>query len=205
MATSDAAPRLPRGPHGLSREQVARSQRRRMVIAMTEHMASHGYGATRVADIVEGAGVSRESFYAQFASKEACFMAAYDDTVAWTLSRTTEQAARPGADVAARFRIGLRTFLEAVSAAPEAARLFLIEVYAVGPEATARRAAAQQEFTQLVVSELGCETAAERFAAEALVAAVGSMVTTRLAAGEADTIPALYEPVLALAARLLPR
>ncbi|MBA2349878.1 MAG: TetR/AcrR family transcriptional regulator [Solirubrobacterales bacterium] len=175
-----------------------------MIVAMTEHMARHGYGATRVADIVEGAGVSRESFYAQFASKEACFMAAYDDAVAWTLTRSVEQVATRESSPARRFAAGLRAFLETVGAAPDAARLFLIEVYAVGPKATARRAAAQQEFTELVVRELACETDAERFAAEALVAAVGAMVTTRLAAGEADTIPALYEPVLALAQRLLP-
>lgn len=204
MAAPELETRLPRGPHGLSRDEVARSQRRRMMVAMTEHMAGHGYGATRVADIVEGAGVSRQSFYGQFASKEACFMAAYDDHVARTLTRTAKSASLPDAPVGARFELGLRTFLEAVSVAPQAARLFMIEVYAVGPEATARRAAAQQEFTQLVIAELACTSDAERFAAEALVAAVGSMVTTRLAAGEAESIPALYAPVLALARQLLP-
>ncbi len=205
MATPDLERRLPRGPHGLSRDEVVRSQRRRMIVAMTEHMASHGYGATRVADIVEGAGVSRESFYAQFASKEACFMAAYDDTVAWALTRTVGPPPEGESGGAERFASGLRRFLEAARAAPDAARLFLIEVYAVGPEATARRAVAQHEFTEIVVRELACESEAERFAAEALVAAVGSMVSTRLAADEAHTIPELYEPVLELTQRLLPR
>ena len=67
--TAAATGRLPRGRHSLSREEVARSQRDRLVRAMADVMAEKGYARTSVADIVRGAGVSRESFYERFGSK----------------------------------------------------------------------------------------------------------------------------------------
>ena len=70
--------RLPSGRHGLTRDVVVASQRTRLVDAMAQIVAEKGYPATTVADVVERAGVSRRTFYEQFADKEACFLAAYD-------------------------------------------------------------------------------------------------------------------------------
>lgn len=69
--------KLPSGRHGLSREVVVRSQRERMVEAMISVVAMKGYTETTVADIISTAGVSRATFYEQFADKEDCFIAAY--------------------------------------------------------------------------------------------------------------------------------
>src|SRR5207253_2083261 len=49
-----------------------------------------GYPATTVADVVERAGVSRRTFYEQFADKEACFLAAYDVGLTAVLGRIKE-------------------------------------------------------------------------------------------------------------------
>jgi AcrR family transcriptional regulator len=70
--------RLPRGRHGLSREEVANSQRLRLMRAMAEVMAEKGYAGAPVADVLRAAGVSRESFYQHFSSKQDCFMSAYE-------------------------------------------------------------------------------------------------------------------------------
>ena len=70
--------RLPRGRHGLPREAVTESQQRRIVQAMIEVVAERGYPETRVVDVIGVAGVSRKTFYELFASKEDCFLAAYD-------------------------------------------------------------------------------------------------------------------------------
>src|SRR5947207_10643268 len=69
---------LPRGRHGLSREEVAASQRLRLVRAMAEVMAEKGYARTSVADVLGRARVSRETFYELFGSKEECFMSAFE-------------------------------------------------------------------------------------------------------------------------------
>ncbi len=69
---------LPRGRHGLPRETVTESQRGRIILAMIEAVAQRGYPETRVADVVEGAGVARKTFYDFFDDKQDCFLAAYD-------------------------------------------------------------------------------------------------------------------------------
>src|SRR2546430_485761 len=69
---------------------AAASQRGRLVEAMAQVVAEKGYPATTVADVVERAGVSRRTFYEQFADKEACFLAAYDVGLSAVLGRIRE-------------------------------------------------------------------------------------------------------------------
>src|SRR3954447_10169994 len=71
--------RLPKGPHGLSREQVQASQRQRMLDAVLDVVGEHGYAATTVAGVTTAAGVSRTTFYEQFRNKQDAFLTAYDE------------------------------------------------------------------------------------------------------------------------------
>jgi AcrR family transcriptional regulator len=80
-----ATDRLPRGPHRLSRAQVESHQRERILAAMIAVAGTKGYGSTTIRDITRRARVSRDTFYEQFANKEACFLAAYDVTTQRTL------------------------------------------------------------------------------------------------------------------------
>ncbi len=70
--------RLPHGPHRLDRNEVILHQRTRIHGAMIEAVARHGYEATSVKEVIELAGVSRRSFYEQFANKEAAFLVTFD-------------------------------------------------------------------------------------------------------------------------------
>src|SRR5262245_40878661 len=79
---------LPGGRHGLDREYVASSQRQRLLDAMLEEVGQRGYHATRVADVIRGAGVSNKTFYELFSDKEDCFIAAYDYAVGHLVSET---------------------------------------------------------------------------------------------------------------------
>src|SRR5438128_2010518 len=88
----DAPSTLPRGPHKLSREEVAHSQRNRLIRAMAEAMADKGYVETSVADVLERARVSRETFYQQFSSKQDCFVAAYGEAASAILAFVTAAA-----------------------------------------------------------------------------------------------------------------
>jgi AcrR family transcriptional regulator len=203
--SSETAPaRLPRGRHGLTREEVVRSQRDRMLRALAQTMADKGYVATTVADVLRAAGVSRETFYEQFKSKEDCFADAYEAAARILLAGLTEAEGADG-DPLDRLSRTLRVYLDTLAAESEFARLFLVEVYAAGPEALARRAAVQRAFVDLVIDGLGARTAEDRFACEAFVAAASSMVTTRLAANDVDGIRALHRPLLRLAGRLVAR
>jgi TetR/AcrR family transcriptional regulator len=70
--------RLPHGPHRLDRDEVILHQRARIHGALVEAVARDGYQGTSVKQVIGLAGVSRRSFYEQFANKEECFLATFD-------------------------------------------------------------------------------------------------------------------------------
>jgi AcrR family transcriptional regulator len=168
-------------------------------------MAEKGYVATSVADVLRAAGVSRETFYQQFSSKEDCFMVAYETAVTILLDDIGEALGGDGEALGTLERLdgALGAYLEGIAAEPAFARVFLVEVYAAGREALARRGDAQQRFSALVAHLFGASTEQERFVAEALVAATSSLVTARLAVGDVDGLRALRGPLIALAGQLL--
>lgn len=201
-AAGPTAGRLPRGRHGLSREEVARSQRERIVRGMAQAMTTEGYVGTSVTSILKLAGVSRQTFYEQFASKEECFAATY----AWAAEALLgEMAQAAGGDAApedddAVDRV-LRAYLRALASAPAFARVLLIETYAAGPRALEGRVALQRRFASTIGALLGATTDDDRFACEALIGAVASLVTARLATGDVDGLLALHDPLARLVRR----
>lgn len=98
---------------------------------MVASVATRGYAATRVTDLIKLSGVSRRSFYDLFPDKDACFLAVVRELVAKSISLSAEI---PGeGDERARRRFEALT--EMVVAQSAAARLCLIEAYAAGKEA----------------------------------------------------------------------
>jgi AcrR family transcriptional regulator len=142
----DVTPRaLPRGRHAAAREVVLASQRGRLLEAMAQCVAEHGYAATTVAQVIARAGVSRKTFYEQFADKRECFLAAWE--VGTDLLLEQMLAAGEQADGwRARLRAGVDAFLEILEAEPDFARSFMIEVLSVGEDALARRAEINERF-----------------------------------------------------------
>ncbi|MEU9118785.1 helix-turn-helix domain-containing protein [Streptomyces sp. NPDC048506] len=206
---------LPSGRHHLSREQVVASQRMRMLTATAEAMKDKGYVGTSVAEIIRRAGVSRETFYQQFRSKEDCFVQALDAATK-RLAGLLEVARQPAADSpeATRpaapdetFRRLLRLYLKTLAEQAAFARLFLVEVYAAGPEAMARRMEWQRWFADAIAEifqvRAGGGADERRFACEALVAAAAHLVTAHLVADDPKGLCALEDPLVRLAVRLL--
>jgi AcrR family transcriptional regulator len=195
---------LPRGRHRLSRAEVEDSQRLRLVRAMAEAMAEKGYARTSVADVLRRARVSRETFYELFGSKEDCFMSAFEQAYAHILDAVSAPARDAASGSESRRELLdrlLGDYLEALASAPEAARVFLIEVYAAGPSAIRRRLELQARLGRALAAVVD-GTDEDRFAAEALVAAMVQMVTAHLAVGDVDGLRELREPVVSLADRL---
>jgi AcrR family transcriptional regulator len=193
---------LPRGPHGLAREEVLASQRGRMLAAMAAAVAEKGYPATTVGDVVGRAGVSRKTFYEHFADKEECFLAAWDAGVETLIDGVSHATLEADGGWKDRLRAGVRAYLEMLAAAPAFARTFLIEVLAAGPRALERRADVHARFAELlhtlherqreVAPELP-ELPDEVFAAT--VGAVEALVADRVRQGRTAELPAL-EPVI---------
>lgn len=209
---------LPRGRHGLSADEVARSQRDRLVAAMVLAASERGYAATTVADVLRRARVSRATFYERFRDKEDCFRAAYElaaslvaDVMSSALEEMRVETAGVGEtppDPLVLLDRVLSTYLELVQGAPDLARLFLIEVYGAGPAAIDQRRASLDRFVDVVAEThrgrtgiLGTEPE-QRFAAEIFVDAVSFRVTNLVGIGAFDELPALRAPLLRLAAQL---
>jgi AcrR family transcriptional regulator len=212
MSAADARRALPRGPHGLSREEVEVSQRARLLQAATDAVAELGYVKTTVADILGRAGVSRATFYQLFRDKEDCFQAAYQanaDLVAAVMAAELEQVRASGErDPLARLDRVLGVYLSALRSAPALARVFLVEVYAAGPAAIDQRRASLEAFADVVAETHRGESgvlgtrATQRFAAQAFVGAVSSLVTNAVGVGDTDGLLRLREPLMRLAAQI---
>lgn len=192
---------LPRGRHGFTRAEVSEHQRLRILIGVVEAMRAQGYANTPVADILERAGVSRETFYQQFSGKLDCFLAAFDLVADALIARLQAALDEPGEPLEL-LELALTVYLDSLAEQPGYARLFLVEVYAAGPEAVARRAAVQERIVDGLADLLGARTKSGRFACQMLVAAVSTMVTAPLVADDVESLRALRRPLLRHARRL---
>jgi AcrR family transcriptional regulator len=184
--------RLPRGRHGLPREVVARSQRERLQAAVVRVVGTKGYEATTVADILEQAGVGRESFYELFDDKRDCALSAHTILVEDLEQRVRSRYTAAGAWVD-RVRAALAAALEWFAADPAAARFTLIEIASVGPESRVRFQAAFSRFVAMTDEAIdeggpGPELAQ---AASLAVSAVTARVYEEIVLGRGAELPSL--------------
>jgi AcrR family transcriptional regulator len=141
--------RLPHGPNGMGREDVARNQRARLYGAMIEAVSQRGYHVTTVAHVIGLAGVSRRAFYEQFANKEECFLATYDIVVARSRKRVLDAWAKERG-WANRVHAGCKALLDEAAESPKGPRLVLVDALGVGPKARERMQLAGFTFERLV-------------------------------------------------------
>ena len=69
--------RLPPGRHGIPANLVVEHQRRRLLAAMAEALAEHGYASLTTTQVSERASVSTSTFYKHFGNLWDCVLAAY--------------------------------------------------------------------------------------------------------------------------------
>lgn len=190
--------RLPRGRHGLSREQVEQSQQERMLRAMSEAVGELGYVKTTVAEVLRRAGVSRETFYANYKDKHDCFMQAFDRAADELVQRTraaAEDAKAAGGttdDVVSRM---LMSFLELVAEEPEIARTYYVEVYAAGQEAVERRVAIQMAQADTVMGLIDFKEE-QRFLVQVAMASLGAVVTQFVSLGQTEHVTSVHGQLL---------
>ncbi len=182
---------MPRGRHGLSREFVAENQRTRLLAALAECLQERGYEGTTVSMIGQRAGVSKSDFYKQFESKDACFLAAYEDA----LSRIREELTAgcgEGSEWATRVLGGLSALLEHLAAEPAQAQLVLVEglragrgVYDLYQEAICGFVPMLREGAPAPAGGGQPPLATD----EAIVGGIASLLARRVLAGETGELP----------------
>jgi AcrR family transcriptional regulator len=130
---------------------VRAAQHRRLLAAVIAAVAESGYHSVTVADVVRRAKVSRAAFYAHFADKEDCFLAAtrHGGGLLVEAVVTATRSVPPDAPPEAVLRAGCRAFLGFLADEPAFARVFYIDMPAAGAGAVARMDAAQHRFAEL--------------------------------------------------------
>jgi AcrR family transcriptional regulator len=147
VASKSTSRPLP-GQHQLSREFIAQHQRARIINALALEVSEKGYRAVTVADIVKRAGIARNTFYENFGSKEACFLAAQQFAMSSALSRVVEAAGEID-DWARRVAAGLAAFLRFVAEEPALARTCMVDALAAAPTSVRYYEESLQSFVSL--------------------------------------------------------
>lgn len=195
---------LPRGLSALSEAEVVASQRGRIMQAITEEVAEHGYHACSVQGVIRRAGVSRGAFYGAFADKEDAFQAAHvaaSQQLLDLIAAAVREA--PAGDWRARHRSGVVAYLEGFMSAPAYAVSFMVELRAAGPrlleqrdrvlDRHARRIAAVAEEAR---REHPSRPALSARAILGLAAGADELATREIRTGPIGRLTDLAEPIL---------
>lgn len=188
---------LPRGRHGLSREFVAENQRERLLASIAESLHEHGYDRTTVSLITAHARVSKSDFYRHFSSKDACFLAAYDDAVE-RLRKQVLAACAECRDWADGVCAALSAALAFIAREPAGADLLLVEGLRAGPGIYERFQTAVQSFVPHLRDGAPVPAIAGRSPEgidEALVGGIASLFSRRVLAGEAEDLERFFPDV----------
>ncbi len=187
--------KMPPG-RGNAREDSDRSQRERLFGALVAISSEQGYEATRIADLVKLAGVSRATFYEHFGDKKEMLLAAVDALIEPTL-RVIEQA-EDAPTGEARLRQAVDALMGLIADQPAASKMCFVEIYAIGEEGEAQVERALDEFERFGLSQLNQVSGRDGLPQQMVRAMVGGLqkvIQKRLYSDEAGSLPGLAEQI----------
>ena len=195
---SERLSKLPTGRHLIPPDFVARNQRERMLLATTEVVAERGYRKTTIELIAKTARVALSTFYSQFASKEDCFLAAFDESVAAAATVFDQQLDLdlPWSDQIAS---GLEILLQMVVDEQARAKLCLVEAQAAGGPALERYQAMLERAAPKLREGRALNPRAERLPGGLEFSIAGGLawfVHRRLVAGRPEDLKGLLPEML---------
>jgi AcrR family transcriptional regulator len=189
---------LPGGHHGLSRAQIMESQRERLLAAISRQVASRGYQATTITEVVKLASVSTRDFYDHFEGVEDCFLAAFD-AVRDYLDQLLIEAAARGRYWPDQLIAALRTALDFFATEPDLARLCLVDPLRSTPtialrfrEATLTCIPALARGRDYLPHGASLPASTE----ESLIGGALSLLTSSILAGESHRLPTLLPDLI---------
>lgn len=205
--THEGKPGLPRGRNGLPLRDVWASHRERLLRSVIAAVAEVGYRVVTVADIVRRARVSRAAFYAHFADKEDCFLAAMREGGQLMRSRMAAAIRALPADAPDEqaLRAALHAFLAFLADEPAFAKVIYMDMPGAGPLAADRIDEAGTRLADL--NRKWHERARTRHpewpsvpgeAYLALSGASAELVRSVVRTGRIDALPSLEETIVSL-------
>jgi AcrR family transcriptional regulator len=171
---------------------VATSHRDRLFVALAKIVAEKGYADTIVFDVVSTAGVSLSTFYDNFEGKEAAFLAACDFGIEQAFGAVRyawEREADRGWP--AQVYAGMRELLGFLASEPEWSYMAMVEIFAAGARARARRDRTIELFTGLVEPGRALSPEIGEVTVEALGGAIYSLMYDQIRRRGAERLPEL--------------
>jgi AcrR family transcriptional regulator len=206
-SAAQAPAESPRKPaSSLAREQARAGQRLRLALAMIDAIAEDGYRATRVADVIARAGVSRKTFYEHFDNKQDCLLCTFD-LIANEGMRRVESAYREGEGWPARVEAAIAELFRSTIENPGALRLSLLEIAAVGPAGIARRSRSigrYETFLNDALELAPSEGTVSSITLKAVIGGLNRVLYRRVLHDESDELLALVPDLTAWATSYYP-
>jgi AcrR family transcriptional regulator len=176
---------------------------------MLDCVAERGYPATTVSDVVSAARCSRNAFYELFEDKEACYIAASDQTGKEMLETLVSAAEREESWLDA-LRNGTRSYLRWWVDNPNYAYAYLIHLPAAGQRALEQRDRVYADFAAMFEA-LGARARAEQpllaplppLAPRMLVMAITELVSQEVRKGRVEKLPELEDMVVRFVVKAL--
>ena len=168
----------------------------RLLAGMAQCVAAKTYAETTIADIVREAGVSRRTFYEQFATKAECLIALYEAASHQALD-VLRNAIDQKQQWETQIERALSAYLGAMAANPALMRTLFVEILGLGTEGlTARRRVNQEIADFIVVVTHSSRAKGQRaLSPELAMAIVGGINELVLACIERDDLAGLQDIV----------
>ncbi len=183
--------------------QVTEVQCARMLSATVQVVGELGYEKMSVARVTSRAGVSRRTFYDLFVDREACFLAAFGETVERARVLVCDASAGE-VDWRSQVRAGLAVLLAFFDDDPLAGRVLVVDALKAGPAVLERRAGLVQELIGVAEGGRAQVRGGREVApltAEGVVGAVLAVVHARLLGSGGDSLTELLNPLMAMIVR----
>lgn len=195
---SERLAKLPPGRHLVPRDFVVQNQRERLLLATAELVAERGYQKTTIELIAKTARVALVTFYEHFASKEECFLAAFDENVE-AAREVFAELLEPEQAWPDQIAAGLEIFLEMVVTEQARAKLCIVESQGAGGAALARYQALLESVAPKLRQGRELNPRADRLPEGLEVAIAGGLawlVHQRLVTGRVDGLAELLPEML---------
>jgi AcrR family transcriptional regulator len=178
--------RLPRGRNRLPRRVVRDSQRERIVDATAAIVAERGLGGLTVPEIARRAGVSHQTFYAIYRSKQDAYLGAQKVGLhqALQIAGGAWQARMP--DWPGAIAGGLRALVDYLVSEPQHAHLTIVDTFGASPQTIQIRERTLKGFSAFFAPRHRGGPALDGFAAEGADGADGARGARTPAGASAD-------------------
>jgi len=129
---------------------VAVSYRQRLLDGLAASINERGYRDTTVADIVRHAQTSRRSFYAEFSSRDDCFVGLLEVMNA-RMQAAIEASVTPSADWRVQVRQAVTAYVDTVASQPAITVSWIRELPALGDAGRVLQREAMTSFTSMLL------------------------------------------------------